>query len=268
MPAAKEVRPQAAFDRLFRGGDASLTEAQRQDRRRRRRSVLDFVAEDSKRLTRRLGMQDRARIEEFETGLRELERQLEFENSAHVSSAPDEARPDGESRTFAEQARLMGEILSLALEADITRVATLMYGNEGSNRRYREIGVNDGHHGLSHHAGDEEKLLAIGKINALHMEAFSGLVHSLKAKARPGGSLLDDTMLVFGSGIAEGNRHDHHDLPIVVVGGRNTQIRGGRTLVVPRETPLNNLHAALLGRMGVTEGHLFGDATGVLAGLA
>ncbi len=268
VPAAKEVRPRQIFDRLFRGGDGSLSSAERLDRRRRRRSVLDFVRAESKELTKRLGMEDRARVEEYETGLRELERQLEFENSAHVASVPDEARPEDEPRTFAEDARLMGEILSLALEADITRVATLMYGNEGSGRRYQEIGISDGHHTLSHHAGDEEKLRAIGKINGLHMGAFTALVQSLASKSHPGGTLLDDTMLVYGSGIAEGNRHDHHDLPVLVVGGRTTEIRGGRTLVVPRETPLNNLHAALLGRMGVTTGHVFGDATGVLDGLA
>ncbi len=268
VPAAKEVRPQAAFDRLFRGGDAGLSAAERNDRRLRRRSLLDFVRSDAKALRKRLGAADRNRIDEYETGLRELERQLRFEDSAHVASVPDEARPEEEKRTFAEASNLMGEILSLALEADVTRVGTLMYGNEGSGRRYREIGVSDGHHGLSHHAGDEEKLVAIGKINRLHMASFAALVRCLASKKSLDGSLLDDTMLVYGSGIAEGNRHDHHDLPIVLVGGRNTDIRGDRTLVVARETPLNNLHAALLERMGVTKGHVMGDATGVLTGLA
>jgi hypothetical protein len=268
VPAAKEVRPQAVFDRLFRGGDAGLSAEARKERRLRRRSVLDFVRGDAKALRRRLGAADRNRVDEYETGLRELERQLEFENSAHVESVPDSARPKEEERTFEEEARLMGEILSLALEADITRVGTLMYGNEGSGRRYHEIGVTDGHHSLSHHAGDEHKLEAIGKINRLHLASFAALVQSLASKGRPGGSLLDETMLVYGSGIAEGNRHDHHDLPVLLVGGESTDIRGGRTLVVPRETPLNNLHAALLKRMGVTDGHLLGDATGVLDGLA
>ncbi|QDV07788.1 hypothetical protein Poly30_33210 [Planctomycetes bacterium Poly30] len=272
VPAAKETSARAAFDRLFRGGDGEVPEGERQRRLADRRSVLDFVREESKRLSTRVGAADRARLEEYETGLRELERQLSFDGAAHVEGVPEEARPDGESKsTFAEEARLFGKILALAFESDVTRIATFMFGNEGSGRRYHEIGVSEGHHTLSHHRGDVEKLAAIGKINGLHIAALAEFVGALASRRWLDGSLLDGTAIVYGSGIAEGDRHDHHDLPILVVGGKHLGIRGGRTLVAPRETPLNNLHAALLERLGVSKersvGTSLGDATGILDGL-
>ncbi|MFT5731669.1 MAG: hypothetical protein ACJAZN_003162 [Planctomycetota bacterium] len=267
VPAAKETQPRALFDRLFRGGNGEVSAAERRGRRSERRSLLDFVREESALLSRRLGAADRARLEEYETGLRELERQLSFDGAAHVEGVSDEARPDGRPRTFAEEARLFGKILTLGLEVDVTRIATLMYGNEGSGRRYHEIGVSEGHHPLSHHGGDPEKLAAIGRINRLHMAAFAELAKGLAERSELDGTLLDSTTLVYGSGIAEGNRHDHHDLPILVLGGKASGVRGGRTLVSARETPLNNLHGALLERLGVSEGLTFGDSTGPLRSL-
>ncbi len=263
-PAAKEVDPRRAFDRLFRGGDGSRSAEERRARLERRRSLLDHVSRDAKALSKRLSAEDRARIDEYETGLRELERQLSFDGAAHEDSAPDAARPDGAPRTFREQSRLLGEVLALALRADVTRVATLMYGNEGSGRRYTEVDVSGAHHALSHHGNDPEKLESIRRINQLHAECFASLVNRLaELEDARGGSVLDSTMLLYGSGIAEGNRHDHHDLPLALIAGRRTKIRGGRVLSFAHETPLNDLHLELMGRMGV-KGVDLGDGRGPL----
>ena len=262
-PAAKETDPQRVFDRLFRGGDPGRSAAARLRRASERRSVLDFVRDESRRLERRLGAADRARVDEYETGLRELERQLSFEDAAHVGAVPEEARPDRGVRDFARQADIMGALVRLSFETDVTRIATLMLGNEGSGRRYPEVGAREGHHALSHHKGDREKLDQIAAINGLHVEAFARFVGGLGAARERGGAVLDRSLVVFGSGIADGNRHDHHDLPVALVAGRRTGLKGGRVLTYERNTPMNDLHLALLERMGVTPAPL-GDSSGVL----
>ena len=266
-PATKEVDPKRAFDRLFRGGDAGRSVEERESLARRRRSLLDFVRAESKSLHKRLGAADRARLDEYETGVRELERQLAFDDAAHTEDVADDARPQLEERTFAEHATLLGDVIALAFRTDVTRIATLMYANEGSGRAYSEIGVSDAHHGISHHGGDPEKLRQIGKINGLHMQTFARLVDRLaETEGEGGGSLLDSTMAVYGSGIADGDRHDHHDLPMVLVAGRHTETRGGRTVAFVHETPANDLHLALLARMGA-KCEALGDSRGVLDGI-
>ncbi|MEM1453060.1 MAG: DUF1552 domain-containing protein [Planctomycetota bacterium] len=265
-PAAKEVVPRRAFDRLFRGGDAGESVAGRRARADRRRSILDFARDESKRLESRLGAEDRARLDEYRTGLRELERQLSFPSAAHVDDVGDADRPEGTPATFREHAALFSRVVALALRTDLTRVVTLMLGNEGSSRRYTEVGVREGHHSLSHHGGDATKLDQIEAINRLHVESFAGLVDELAAAEEGEGRVLDSSMLVYGSGIAEGNRHDHHDLPLALVGGGLTDLSGGRTVVFRRDTPMNDLHLALLERMGV-RGVSLGDGRGPLADL-
>ncbi|MEO1697749.1 MAG: DUF1552 domain-containing protein [Planctomycetota bacterium] len=268
VPAAKETDPRRAFDALFRGGNASLSPEARRSRIARRRSLLDFVRAESKELGGRVSARDRARIDEFETGLRELERQLSFDGAAHEPAVEDGSRPGARPRGFAEHADLLGDVLALAFEADVTRIATLMYGNEGSGRRYRELGIDEGHHALSHHRGDGSKLDAIGRINGLHAETFARFVDRLaETRGEADASVLDRTMLVYGSGIAEGNRHDHHDLPIALCAGSGTGLGGGRTVVFERRTPANDLHIELLRRLGVGPVPL-GDGRGPLPGLA
>ena len=264
-PAAKEVNPRRAFDRLFRGANAVESAEVRKGRAARRRSLLDYVRRESKALGKRLGAADRARIDEYQTGLRELERQLKFEDEAHVKAVPDEARPESSASTFREQARLLSEVTALAFQVDVTRIATVMFGNEGSGRRYTEVGVSGAHHSISHHGGDKKKLEDIGKINRLHMESFAHLVDRLHTLEGPGGgSLIDHSMVVYGSGIAEGNRHDHHDLPVILLSGDATGIKGERTLAFDRGTPANDLHLRLLREMGVPDTKL-GDGRGPLA---
>ncbi|MEM9802171.1 MAG: DUF1552 domain-containing protein [Planctomycetota bacterium] len=265
-PAAKDVAPQRVFDRLFRGGDAGRSAESRRARLDARRSLLDFVRDESRGLRARLGADDRARLDEYETGLRELERQLAFDGAAHVEGVGDDRRPAGVPRTFREHASLLADVLALAFRTDSTRIATLMFGNEGSGRRYTEVGVREGHHSLSHHGGDPEKLASIAAINRLHIDVFVHLLRRLDAIEEPGGSALDHSMVLYGSGIAEGNRHDHHDLPLVLVGGARAGIVGGRTISFERDTPLNDLHLTLLERLGVRDVAL-GDGRGPLVGI-
>jgi hypothetical protein len=263
-PVPKLVDAARAFDRLFRGADDGLTPEDRRARLELRRSVLDFVRTDAKALEQRLGAEDKRRLEQYEDGLRELERRLARAETAVVTDVPDEARPSAAPQTFAEHAALLGDVMALAFQADVARVGTLMLGNEGSGRRYTEVGVSEAHHPLSHHGGDLAKLAEIQRIDALQLAAVAHLVERLAAVDEGDARLLDRTMLVHGSCIADGNRHDHHDLPTLLIGGQRAGLGPGNVcLGFPAETPLGDLHLALLARLGV-RGVTLGDARGEL----
>jgi hypothetical protein len=262
-PASKEVNPRLVFDRLFRGGEEAEDAAARAERAARRRSILDFVAADAGALRRRLGGADRARLEEYLDGVRELERRLERFERARRPEVPEAARPAGIPDDFGEHLRLMLELIALAFATDSTRVATLLVANEGSNRSYRELGVAEGHHSLSHHGGDAAKQAAIRAINRFHVEQLAVLLDRLAGMREGSGDLLDSVLLVYGSGIADGNAHNHEDLPILLCGGGCASLPPGRHLRFPRNTPLNNLHLTLLDAMRCPVPTL-GDATGLL----
>ena len=266
VPAAKEIDPRLVFNRLFRGGDDAESSEAVSERHRRRRSVVDFVRADSARLRRYLSADDRRKLDEYFTGIREVERRIEFEERAHVDSVPDSDRPAGMPADRGEHTRLMNDLLVLAFRTDSTRIATFMLANEGSNRSYPELEVREGHHSLSHHGGDEAKQAQIRTINRFHTEQLAHLVGGLAAARDASGSLLDATMLVYGSGIGDGNRHNHHDLPVLLIGAGNGMLEPGRHLRYPKDTPLNNLHLALLERLGAPAGAL-GDSTGALQGI-
>ncbi|QDU67582.1 DUF1552 domain-containing protein [Engelhardtia mirabilis] len=252
-PALKEFRPGPLFDRLFRGADSELTNAERA----RRRSVLDFVADDAARLQRRLGSADRAKLDEFQTGLRDLEQRIARLASANAA-VPDELRPQDPGSDLGEQARVMSDLIALALAQDLTRTVTFMLLNEGNNRPYRELEIDEGHHGLSHHKGDAASIDKLARIEAFHVEQLAYLLGRLRATTEGDGSLLDAAMVCYGSGIGDGNRHQHSELPILLAGG------GAGTLTplgyrrFPDRTPLNDLHLALMERMGV-QPERFGD---------
>jgi hypothetical protein len=229
-PVPKLVDPARAFDRLFRGGDDGLDPEERRARLAQRRSVLDFVRADARVLGRRLGAEDKRRLDEFESGLRELERRLARASQAVVESVPDAARPRSVPADFTEHAALLGDVMVLAFRADVARVGTLMLGNEGSGRRYTEVGVQEGHHPLSHHGGDAQKLVEIARIDRLHAEAVAHFVAGLAGVDEAGARLLDRTLLVHGSCIADGNRHDHHDLPTLLLGGARAGLGAGGPL--------------------------------------
>jgi hypothetical protein len=258
-PAAKEVDPRLVFERLF-GGPAA------DDRRERgRKSVLDFVAEDARHLHGRLGAADRRKLDEYLTGVRELERRIEKAQPVVEVGQTQMARPTGVPQNFQEHARLLSDLVVLAFRADLARVVTFVLGNDGSNRSYREVGVADGHHDLSHHGGDAAKYEKIKRINRYHVTQFAYLLDRLKAAPEGGGTLLDNCLVVYGSGISDGDRHNHDDLPILLA-GRGGGVSTGRHVRYPAGTPLNNLYLSLLDRIGARLDS-FGDGTGRLEAL-
>ncbi len=256
-PCPKETDPRRVFDRLFRDGADGESDEERAARLARRRSVLDLVREEARALSRRLGAADRRKLDEYESAVRELERRLERAAQGD-DEVPDAARPAGTPKDRGEHAALLADVLALAFRTDSTRIATFSLANEGSNASHRAIGVPEGHHEISHHGGDAAKMAKVGLVDAFHMRCLAQVLAKLEAAGEGDGTLLDRTDVLFGSGIGDGNRHDHADLPILLFAGG---VRGGRHVIAPRETPLANLHLALLGRMGV-DAPRFGDSTG------
>jgi hypothetical protein len=274
-PVPKEVNPANVFDRLFgTGGDKAAREA-KERRMKYRKSILDFVAGDAKELNAKLGAGDRRKMDEFQTSIREIEkriehaRQLALRQQQQVVKPPDGfPRPDdGRPDNVEEHMKLMWDLLALAFQMDVTRVSTLMVAGDGTDRSYTNIGITEGHHSLSHHAGDKEKVAAIKKIDRFHMEQFGHFVKRLKSIKEGDGTLLDHCMVMAGCGIGDGNRHNHNNLPIVLAGGGNGTIKQGRHIRYPKETPLCNLYLAMLDRMGVKQ-QRFGDSTEVLGQLS
>ncbi|HMC63713.1 MAG TPA: DUF1552 domain-containing protein [Gemmataceae bacterium] len=262
MPMAKEVNPRLVFERLFASETKDEVKASREKRDRYKLSVLDFVMEDAGQLKTRLGANDQRKLDEYLSAVRELETRIARTGPpVEIGNAKLE-RPVGIPIDYQEHIRLMGDMLTLAFQVDLTRIATFVFANDGSNRSYKSIGVPDGHHDLSHHGGNPEKLAKLVQINRFHIGQLAYLLERMKAVKEADGTLLDHVMLVYGSGIGDGNRHNHDDLPILLA-GHGGMIKTGRHLRYPAETPLTNLYVALLDRMGV---HVdsFGDSKGRL----
>jgi hypothetical protein len=272
-PNSKEVDPKAVFDRLFNGVDPKELAEARAKRELYNKSVLDFVMEDAKGLSSTLGSGDQKKLDEYLSSVRDVEVQIKKAKEALKSPPPkpDMKAPERHEDKYwrerpLEHIRLMCDLMVIAFQTDLTRVVTLPFANEGSNRGYKFIEVPEGHHDLSHHGNDSKKLEKIAKINKFHMEQFAYLIGKMKAVKEPNGStLLDNVMVVYGSGNGDGNRHNHDDLPILLVGKGGGTIEGGRHLTFPRraDTPLTNLFLALFERMGAPA-KKFGDSTGVL----
>ncbi len=262
MPPA--VNPRLVFERLF-GADAGEDPAMRARRRRYRSSILDLVQEDTRKLRGELGATDQRKLDEYLVAVRDIEKRLEAAAADPRQVEPEIEKPAGVPVDYAEHVALMFDLLAVAFEADITRVATVMLAREASNLSYREIGVPEAHHELSHHKGDETKIEKISKINRHHVELFERFVARLSATAEGDGTVLDHSMIVYGGGISDGNRHDHDNLPVMLVGGGD--IRTGRHVQCAPETPMNNLYLSLLDRMGV-HAETLGDGTGELQELS
>jgi Protein of unknown function (DUF1552) len=266
-PMAKEVNPRAVFERLF-GNDANREAArERAKRNLYKKSILDLVADDAQRLQGELGAADKRKVDEYFESIRQIELRVAKADEQRESEwAPNYEKPNGVPKDFGEHLRLMGDMIALAFQGDVTRVSTLMFANAGSNKSYRPIGVSEGHHSLSHHNHNPEKMEAIRKIDKYHVEQFAYLLKKLKGIKEGNGTLLDNCMIVYGSGINDANRHSHHDLPIILAGRGGGTIKPGRSIRYPRETPLANLFLELLDRMNVHTEH-FGDSTGRLGQL-
>jgi hypothetical protein len=265
-PVAKEINPRLVFDRLF-GGAQNRDRAEdvaRSDRRLK--SVLDYVGEEARKLSASLGGSDRRKLDEYLTGVREVERRIEQSRPVVKLGGSKFTRPLGVPADIEEHLRLMADLVALAFQSDLTRIATFVFANDGSNRSYHDIGVPDGHHDLSHHGGDQVKREKIRKINRFHVAQLAYLLRKLKSMPEGDGTLLDQSMILYGSGISDGNTHSHNDLPILLAGKANGTIKTGRHVRVPNETPLTNLYVSMLNRMGVKTAR-FGDSTGELAAL-
>ncbi|HEY2147917.1 MAG TPA: DUF1552 domain-containing protein [Pirellulales bacterium] len=261
-PVAKEVNPRLVFERLFAGGPGNESDQARARRDRYQKSVLDFVREDADRLERQLGRTDRRKLDEYLTSVRELEQRITRVETIPPPK-PDMPHPDGIPKEFGDHLRLMFDLLALAFQTDMTRVATFVVANEGSNRSYPSIGVNDGHHEMTHHGGDKIKLEKVAKINRFHMTEFARFIGKLKETKEAGGSVLDHSMIVYGSCIGDGDRHNHDELPILLVGSGSGTLKSGRHVRYPKDTPLNNLWLSMLDRIDVKTQKL-GDSTGRL----
>ncbi|MFN9369839.1 MAG: DUF1552 domain-containing protein [Planctomycetia bacterium] len=263
QPLPMDTDPRLAFERLFGAGSST----ERRARESSRRSLIDVVREDARGLERSLGTIDRRKIDEYFTSLREVERRLDGVASRPVPVPPTGVGPPPANPTdLGERARLMCDVLAIAFQSDATRVCTLSFAGEGSMATYPQIDVNDGHHELSHHAGDAAKMEKVARINSFHVGHLAHLLDRLAAVEEAGRPLLENCMIAYGSGTSDGNRHNHDDLPILVAGGGCGTIRGGRHLRLATETPVANLWLSLLHRMGV-ECRSFGDSTGPLDGI-
>jgi hypothetical protein len=255
-PLPPEVNPRLVFERLFGAMDENPVD--RGKRLRNETSILDYVFEDTRRLAGQLGPSDHRKIDEYLTSLREIERRIQFAEKDDSQIQPSFEKPSGVPADFADYARLMFDLLLVAFQTSTTRVSTLMLGHEGSLRAYREIGISDAHHPLTHHSGNPDLIEKVVRINTYHMQQFAYFLDKMKSTPDGDGTLLDNSQIVYGSGLSDGNQHQHNNLPVLLAGKS-----GGRHITYPAETPMNNLHLALLDRMGVRIDSL-GDSNGEL----
>ncbi|GGD70441.1 DUF1552 domain-containing protein [Croceicoccus mobilis] len=264
VPLPVDANPRTVFERLFGDGDA-LDEKSRQARLRKQASILDFVMEDTARLSGQLGQADRHKLEEYLDATRAIEKRIErAKSAAPIANVDDFTQPAGIPDDFAEHVKLMIDLQVLAMQADITRVGTFMIGREISNRTYPEIGVPDSHHMLSHHGKSPEKMAQLAKINRYHMEFFAYYLTKMQETKDGEGSLLDRTLVIRGSAFGDSNDHDYMDLPVVLAGGL---IQGGAHVEVEHGTSMSNLMLAGLNLLDVPATS-FGDSTGALKELA
>ncbi len=266
QPNAKEVNPRAIFERLF--GDPKVVAEQRERARQvmYRRSVLDLVLEDAKNLNSQLGGADRRKVEEYLDSVRSMEQQIQAAERETERRVPELEMPEGVPAEFPRYMRLMMDLLVAAFQTDATRIATFMLANEGSNRTMPWAEVREGHHSLSHHGGNGEKLDKIARIDRFYVEQYAYLLERLRSVQEGDGTLLDHSMVLYGCSICDGNRHNHNELPILLSGRANGTITPGRHVRYNRDTPLCNLFLEMLDRVGVRE-ERFGDSTGRLKDL-
>jgi hypothetical protein len=262
-PMPKEMNPAALFDRMYGAGDKES----RQRHLKYRKSILDYVADDSRRLSTQLGKSDQRKLDEYQSSIREIEKRVERARIDDLNlPKPGMARPEGVPGDMGEHMKLMCDLLWLAWRTDMTRVSTVMVARDGSNRTYPWLGVKEGHHSCSHHGRDADKIASIQKIDHFHIQMFAYFMEKLKNTPEGDGNMLDHTLVMMGSGIGDGDRHNHDDLPIISVGKGNGIVSPGRHLKYARNTPLCNLYLNMLDGVGIKQ-ERFADSTGRLTGL-
>ena len=261
-PLPPEINPRAVFERLF--GDGETTDpAARAQMAKQDRSILDFVRADAARLGMGLGAGDKRKLSEYLDAVREIEIRIQKleKQDPNAVVLPSMDRPGGIPPTFEEHINLMFDLMTIAFQADLTRVITLMIGREGGNRTYRNIGVPDAHHGLSHHFNDEAKIARLQKIDQHHVAQLAAFLGKLQATKDGDGTLLDHSMIMYGSSLSDGNRHEHLDLPAILAGGGDGRFHGGRHIKYKKGTPMTNLFLSMLDTAGV-QPEKIGDSTG------
>jgi hypothetical protein len=263
QPMTPESNPRAVFERLFGAGSDGERAKSLGQRLASKKSVLDFISSDAKALHRHLGRTDQRKLDEYLTGVREIEKQIEKAEAMGIPADPGVPAPQGgKPESHGEHLRLMLDMMVLAFKTDTTRVSTFLMAHDGSNRSFSEIGVNEGHHNLSHHRGNQDNLRKIAKIDAFYMEQLAYFLDKLKATEDVDGkSLLHNSMIVYGGCISDGDRHNHDDLPILLAGQGGGAFKPGRHVDLGENVPLSNLYLRMLEEFGVNEKR-FGDSTG------
>ncbi len=261
-PLPIEYRPRAVFERLF--GDTKSTNSDaRMARIQKEKSLLDDITEEANQMMRAVGGEDRVRLTEYLDGMRDVERRIQLAEQQSNTDLPPMERPIGIPAEFVDHLKLMFDLQVLAFQTDMTRMITFMTGPEQSNRTYREIGIPDVHHSISHHQSDPIKLEKIAKVDVYHSELFTYYLDKLQSTPDIEGSLLDNIMIMFASSISDGNSHSLQDLPVLLLGGGSGQLKGGRHLRFPNTTPISNLYLTILDKLDIPVEN-FGDSNGTL----
>jgi hypothetical protein len=265
QPLPPTLDPRALFERMF-GAGQPMTPEERGRQSKYRRSILDFVTESTHKLESTLGPSDRRKLDEYLSAIREVERQIERAESDNRQVDPHMDKPYGVPADFAEHFKLMSDMIAIAFQADQTRIVTFLVTREGTSRPYRELGISDGHHPLTHHRNLPDLIEKVRKINEYHVKQFAGFIEKMKSTREGDGTLLDNSMIVYGAGLSDGNAHLHEDLPTILVGKGGNYFKTGRRVIARRETPMCNLFLTMMDRMGVHVDR-FGDSNGRLGGL-
>jgi len=261
---ASESNPRLVFERLFGAGRPDQRVANLKLRREQQKSVLDFVIEDARQMRKRLQRTDKMKLEEYCTSVREIEKRIE-RAERHGDAETNAKAPEGEPVSYAQHMQMMFDLMILAFQTDSTRVATFCLAHDGSNRSFSEIGVVEGHHELSHHQNKQDRIDKVKTIDRWYIEQLAKFLQRMEStKDEDGKSLLHNSQIMFGSGNADGNRHTHVNLPILMAGNGGGDMSVGR-YVDYNDTPLANMHMTMAHRMGLTDLKRFGDSTGVVS---
>jgi len=263
-PMTPEANPRIVFERLFGGGPPGQRTESLKRRQQEQRSVLDFVLEDARSLKAELGAGDREKLDQYLTGIRSIEATIEKAEKFGLPKDSGAEAPPGIPPDYGAYIQLMADLLVLAFQTDSTRVATFLLAHDGSNRSFGDIGISEGHHDLSHHQNREEMVAKVARIDRWYAEQFAQILQKLEAvKDADGNSILYNSMIVYGGGNADANRHTHSNLPIVLAGAGGGTLHTGR-FVKHGSKPATNLFLSMADRMGVRSLERFGDSTGRL----
>lgn len=264
QPNTPEANPRLVFERLFGAGSAKDRAKSLAQRRAKQKSILDFISDDAKAMHKRLGRNDQQKLDEYLTGVREIERQVQKNESFATPLDPGVTAPKGKPGNYKEHMRLLMDMMVLAFQTDSTRISTFLLAHDGSNRSFKDIGVSEGHHSLSHHRKRKDKLEKIQKIDQFYVEQLAYFLDRMKkTEDVDGNSLLHNSMVVYGSGISDGDRHSHDDLPVILAGNAGGAFQPGRHVDLGEKVPLSNLYVRMLNEFGVNT-RSFGDSTGSL----